>query len=153
MPATDSPRTSVPAGRGPCQAMVGMAHQSNTETVTNYKARRFGRVARAENPRPCGLAPPVQKRPARRRTSMLTFVMAHPYLTATAALVALAILFLLAGGVRVIGEDHSGLVIKRFGNALAPGRLVACNGEAGYQSRLLPPGWHFGYMRWRYKVQ
>ena len=53
---------------------------------------------------------------------------------------------------RVIGEDESGLVIKRFGRPLPSGRIIALDGEAGYQARLLPPGWHFGLWRWRYKV-
>ena len=55
-------------------------------------------------------------------------------------------------GLRIIPESESGLVIKRFGPPLAAGRIVALNGEAGYQARLLSPGWHFGYWRWRYKV-
>ncbi|HXT19153.1 MAG TPA: flotillin family protein, partial [Thermoanaerobaculia bacterium] len=53
---------------------------------------------------------------------------------------------------RFIPEHQSGLVIKRFGRALPPGRLIALDGEAGYQARLLPPGWHWGLWRWRYKV-
>lgn len=55
-------------------------------------------------------------------------------------------------GVQVIGENESGLVIKKFGAPLPPGRLIALKGEAGYQAELLPPGWHFGYPFWRYKV-
>ncbi len=55
-------------------------------------------------------------------------------------------------GLRIIHESESGLVIKRFGPPLAANRIVALNGEAGYQARMLPPGWHFGYWRWRYKV-
>jgi uncharacterized membrane protein YqiK len=55
--------------------------------------------------------------------------------------------------VRVIHEDESGLVIKRFGRSLPPGRLVALNGEAGFQARMLMPGWHFGLWRWQYKVE
>jgi uncharacterized membrane protein YqiK len=55
-------------------------------------------------------------------------------------------------GLRIIHENESGLVIKRFGPSLAANRIVALNGEAGYQARMLPPGWHFGYWRWRYKV-
>ena len=54
--------------------------------------------------------------------------------------------FFLLGGLRVIGENESGLVIKRFGRALPPGRLIALDGEAGYQARLLPPGWHLGLL-------
>ncbi|HEV8345164.1 MAG TPA: SPFH domain-containing protein [Vicinamibacterales bacterium] len=63
---------------------------------------------------------------------------------ASAALVSL--------GVWVIAANQSGLVVKRFGPPLASGRIVASNGEAGYQARLLPPGWHFGLWRWRYRV-
>ena len=52
----------------------------------------------------------------------------------------------------MIRENASGLVVKKFGRALPPGQIVALHGEAGYQARLLPPGWHFGLWRWRYKV-
>src|ERR1043165_5697003 len=52
----------------------------------------------------------------------------------------------------MIREDQSGLVIKRFGRPLASGRIIALNGEAGYQARLLSPGWHTRLWRWRYKV-
>ncbi|HEY7498605.1 MAG TPA: SPFH domain-containing protein [Vicinamibacterales bacterium] len=55
-------------------------------------------------------------------------------------------------GLRIVHEAESGLVIKRFGPPLAANRIVALNGEAGYQARMLPPGWHLGYWRWRYKV-
>src|SRR5204862_6055635 len=53
---------------------------------------------------------------------------------------------------RVIREDESGLVIKRYGRPLPSGQIIALNGEAGYQARLLPPGWHVGLWRFRYKV-
>jgi len=43
----------------------------------------------------------------------------------------------------IIREDQSGLVIKKYGRSLLPGRLIALDGEAGYQARLLSPGWHF----------
>jgi uncharacterized membrane protein YqiK len=55
-------------------------------------------------------------------------------------------------GTRVIDEQHSGLVIKRYGPPLPEGRIIATNGEAGYQARMLPPGWHVGWWRWRYKI-
>jgi uncharacterized membrane protein YqiK len=83
---------------------------------------------------------------------MFTVLMAPTPLLALAGVVALAILFMLAGGVRVIGEAESGLVIRRFGSALPPGGLIALGGEAGYQARLLSPGWHFGLWRWRHKI-
>jgi hypothetical protein len=39
----------------------------------------------------------------------------------------------------VIRENESGLVIKRYRNSLPPGRIVALDGEAGYQAQMLPP--------------
>src|SRR5262245_62090952 len=68
-------------------------------------------------------------------------------------LVVLAALFLVFVGVRTIGEDQSGLVVKRFGPSLPSGRIIALEGEAGYQARMLSPGWHFGLWRWKYKVE
>ncbi|MDX2012414.1 MAG: SPFH domain-containing protein [Myxococcaceae bacterium] len=56
-------------------------------------------------------------------------------------------------GLHVIGAHESGLVVRRFGKPLPPGRLIALEGEAGYQADLLPPGWHFGLWRWRYQVR
>src|SRR5215471_17342954 len=82
---------------------------------------------------------------------MLTFLFDH--LTAISiALVALGALWLLLSSLWIIAEDESGLVIKRFGAPLASGRIIALDGEAGYQARMLPPGWHFGLWRWRYRI-
>ena len=71
---------------------------------------------------------------------------------AVVVVVALGLL-VLALGTWVIAEDESGLVIKKFGAAMPPGRLIALEGEAGYQADLLPPGWHFGLWRWKYRVE
>jgi uncharacterized membrane protein YqiK len=73
-------------------------------------------------------------------------------LAALVVLVAVAV-FLLVAGTWVIAEDESGLVIKKFGAPLPPGRLIALNGEAGYQADLLPPGWHFGLWSWKYRIE
>ena len=73
------------------------------------------------------------------------------YQIAAGVLAALAVAVLFVS-TRIIGEDEAGLVIKRFGRPLASGRIIALDGEAGYQARLLSPGWHFGLWRWRYKV-
>lgn len=70
-----------------------------------------------------------------------------------------ALLFVLPSvtlGLVVIGERQVGIVIKRFagGNkSLPPGKLLALNGEPGYQADTLAPGWHFGYWSWMYSVQ
>ena len=56
-------------------------------------------------------------------------------------------------GLVMIGERQVGVVVKKFaGKSLAPGKLVALNGEAGYQAETLAPGWHFGYWPWQFNV-
>jgi len=68
------------------------------------------------------------------------------------------LLFLLSLGPLVLGavfirERQVGVVVKKFGTrSLPPGRLIALGGEAGYQTDTLPPGLHFGYFRWQYKI-
>jgi uncharacterized membrane protein YqiK len=63
------------------------------------------------------------------------------------------LLFSLMFGVVVIGEQESGLVVKRYGRSLPPGRIIAVDGEAGFQAQMLPPGWHFPLWSWKYKVR
>lgn len=56
-------------------------------------------------------------------------------------------------GTVLIDERQVGIVIKRFASrSLPPGRLLALDGEAGYQADTLAPGLHFGYWRWQYQV-
>ncbi len=64
-----------------------------------------------------------------------------------------ALLFSLLFGVVVIDETESGLVVRRYGRPLPAGRIIATRGEAGYQARMLPPGWHFPMWSWKFKVQ
>jgi uncharacterized membrane protein YqiK len=53
----------------------------------------------------------------------------------------------------LVREDQVGHIVKKFGSKqLPPGRIVALDGEAGYQARTLAPGLHFGYWPWMYKV-
>lgn len=75
------------------------------------------------------------------------------------AILIAVLIFVLPGvivGLVVIGERQVGIVVKRFsfaGKSLPPGKLVATNGEPGYQAETLAPGWHFGYWSWMYSVQ
>lgn len=66
---------------------------------------------------------------------------------------AAALLFCVLFGTVVIGAQESGLITKKYGNPLPPGRMIATRGEAGYQAELLPPGWHFPLWRWKYAVK
>ena len=82
---------------------------------------------------------------------MLNLLFDHfPAVMAALAVVALVGLFV---STIVITEDQSGLVIKRYGNELPPGRQIAIHGEAGVQATLLSPGWHLGYWPWKFKVR
>ncbi|MFN7982808.1 MAG: SPFH domain-containing protein [Vicinamibacterales bacterium] len=65
----------------------------------------------------------------------------------------LVLALVVVSGACNIGADDSGLVVKRFGPELPSGRFIAVNGEAGYQGRLLMPGWYFGLWRWKYAVE
>jgi uncharacterized membrane protein YqiK len=57
-------------------------------------------------------------------------------------------------GLIVIGEREVGIITKKFAvKSLPAGRLIALNGEAGLQADTLPPGWHFGYFPWQYRVK
>ncbi|MGZ6398911.1 MAG: SPFH domain-containing protein [Bdellovibrio sp.] len=60
-------------------------------------------------------------------------------------------------GVIFIPDDSIGVVTKRFvllgsQRNLPDGRIIALNGEAGYQADTLPPGMHVALWPWQYKV-
>ncbi|WP_425399348.1 SPFH domain-containing protein [Aeoliella sp.] len=56
--------------------------------------------------------------------------------------------------VRYIPNDRVGIVEKLWSSRgyVGEGRIIAMNGEAGYQARLLRGGLHWGYWRWQYAV-
>jgi uncharacterized membrane protein YqiK len=83
-------------------------------------------------------------------TGLMSLLTAYPISIAAGA--AGLLLAILVSSTWIIRENESGLVIKKYGPALAAGRLIALDGEAGYQARLLPPGWHFVPFRWQYRV-
>lgn len=64
-----------------------------------------------------------------------------------------AVIFCFCGLV-IVSEREVGIIVKKFSSRkLAPGKLVALNGEAGYQADTLAPGWHWGYWPWQYEVR
>ncbi len=59
-------------------------------------------------------------------------------------------------GLVIISEKEVGIVVKKvsfIGKKLPPERLIALNGEAGYQADTLAPGWHWFYWPWQYSVR
>ena len=60
-------------------------------------------------------------------------------------------------GVVIIPEDRIGLVTKKFVlfgqyKELPSGRIIALNGEAGFQSQTLAPGLYFWKWIWQYEI-
>jgi uncharacterized membrane protein YqiK len=83
---------------------------------------------------------------------LVSFVSEHSLMFGSIALAFWAAIAAIVSSTWIIREDQSGLVIKKYGPPLGSGRLVALDGEAGYQARLLAPGWHFVPFRWQYSV-
>ncbi len=80
-------------------------------------------------------------------------VQEHPVMTGMLILMVLAWLSPALLGMVLIRERQVGIVVKKFGaRSLPPGRLLALDGEAGYQADTLAPGLHFGYFRWQYRI-
>ncbi len=60
-------------------------------------------------------------------------------------------------GVIIVPDDSVGMVTKKFvlfgsHRSLPDGRIVALNGEAGFQATTLSPGLHIGLWPWQYAV-
>ena len=60
-------------------------------------------------------------------------------------------------GIVMVPEDKIGLVTKKFvlfgdKRELPAGRIIATEGEAGYQAQTLPPGIHFWKWLWQYEI-
>src|ERR1700739_2717215 len=61
-------------------------------------------------------------------------------------------------GIIIIPEDKIGLVTKKFvlfgaNKELPPGRIIAINGEAGFQAQPLAPGIYFWKWIWQYEIK
>lgn len=59
-------------------------------------------------------------------------------------------------GLVIVPEDKIGLVTKKFvlfgKQTLPEGRIIATNGEAGFQAQTLAPGVYFGKWIWQYSI-
>ncbi|MCU0499631.1 MAG: SPFH domain-containing protein [Anaerolineae bacterium] len=56
-------------------------------------------------------------------------------------------------GLVIINNEQIGIVKRKIGKPLPPGKIVALNGEAGLQADTLATGWYFGYFWWLYDVK
>ena len=65
----------------------------------------------------------------------------------------LVLFFQFVGSFVLIRERQVGIVVKKLGSkTMAAGRLIALDGEAGFQAATLAPGLHFGYWPFQYRV-
>src|ERR1043165_6860843 len=59
-------------------------------------------------------------------------------------------------GLVIVPEDRIGLVTKKFvlvgKQGLPEGRIIAIDGEAGFQAQTLAPGVYFGKWFWQYSI-
>ena len=64
------------------------------------------------------------------------------------------VLFVLWLSVRYIPHNRVGVIEKLWSGkgSLGEGRIIALNGEAGYQAKLLRGGLHLGYWRWQFRI-
>lgn len=93
----------------------------------------------------------VQKTPEQEIVKMDAFGAIVPIVIIVGGGIICAFLF---GGLVVISEKEVGIVVKKFaGKKLPPGRLIALDGEAGYQADTLSPGWYWGYFPWQFDVK
>jgi uncharacterized membrane protein YqiK len=61
-------------------------------------------------------------------------------------------------GIIIVPEDRIGLVTKKFvlfgsSKELPPGRIIAANGEAGFQAQTLAPGIYFWKWIWQFEIK
>lgn len=70
------------------------------------------------------------------------------------ALIALWLITWLVLGARYIPHRSVGIIEKLWSQSgsLAEGRIIALNGEAGYQAKLLRGGLHLGYPFWKFSI-
>ncbi|MDP5240652.1 SPFH domain-containing protein [Uliginosibacterium sp. 31-16] len=92
----------------------------------------------------------------------MEFVLAHLNAVITAAIILIVLVgykwVLWLFGVIIVPDDSVGIVTKKFvlfgtNKSLPDGRIIALNGEAGYQADTLPPGLHIALWPWQYTVE
>jgi uncharacterized membrane protein YqiK len=75
------------------------------------------------------------------------------YILISVLMVLFVIGLLIASSLVNIGGDEVGIVKQRFGGGDLPdGRILAVNGENGFQAQTLSPGFHMFYWPWQYQI-
>lgn len=76
------------------------------------------------------------------------------WVLAIIAVTVLAVLLIWASGIRYIPNNRVGIIEKivSLSGSVPEGRIIALNGEAGYQDKILRGGFHFGYWWGCYRI-
>jgi len=68
------------------------------------------------------------------------------------AAVLLGFILIIASTAIFVKDTQGGIIIRKFGDDLHEGAIIATQGEKGPQAYVLPPGWHFFYWPWLYDL-
>jgi uncharacterized membrane protein YqiK len=90
-------------------------------------------------------------------SNVLSFLQSYWWVAAILLSVVLYKFILRVVGVVIVPEDRIGLVTKKFvlfgpNKSLPDGKIIALNGEPGYQAKTLAPGLYWGYWPWQYDI-
>ena len=90
-------------------------------------------------------------------SNLLSFLQSYWWVGAILLSVVLYKFILRVVGVVIVPEDRIGLVTKKFvlfgpNKSLPDGKIIALNGEPGYQAKTLAPGLYWGYWPWQYDI-
>ena len=89
---------------------------------------------------------------------MVTQILAYwPWMLLVVAVLMYKFIFRVFFGLVIVPENKIGLVTKKFvlfgkNKELTGDRIIAVNGEAGYQAAMLSPGLHWGKWVWQYSI-
>jgi len=90
---------------------------------------------------------------------MLQTILSYSWIIPIIAVVAgYKFVFRVFFGMVIIPEDKVGLVTKKFvlfgaNKSLPDGKIIALNGEPGYQADTLAPGLYWGFWVWQYSIK
>ena len=90
-------------------------------------------------------------------TNMYNLIQYWWVLSPILAIIGYKFVFRVFLGMIIIPEDKIGLVTKKFvlfgeNKSLPDGKIIALNGEPGYQADTLAPGLYWGYWIWQYSI-
>jgi uncharacterized membrane protein YqiK len=111
------------------------------------------RIAQNVIPAPLAAPPTLQRQNAPFAIAEMG-VLPLPWLIVPIILGGAVVGVIFSCGLVIVSEQEVGIIVKKFAaKGLSPGKIIALNGEAGYQADTLAPGWHWGFWPWQFEVR